>query len=296
MCSGLRQHTDRLTNASAHTRRTSQPNPHAQSPPPLFPALPRRCLSATTGVPSAGAPSAPSLNSPDSLYETSRLPPGNGDEKRAFTYFVLGGMRVLYATAARLAVINAVASLSASADVLALASVEVDLASITLGQTVTVKWRGKPVFIKHRTPEQIAEVAAPVADLRHQQKDAERVQDPAWLIVLGVCTHLGCVPIPNAGDYNGWYCPCHGSHYDGSGRIRRGPAPLNLEVPSYRFLSVRGGGGGAGCGWARKNGLEGSPAALSHPSSITPSSFHRAPRLFWVEEVGGVCVFGMKGE
>lgn len=95
------------------------------------------------------------------------------------------------------------------------------------------------MFIKNRTPEQIAEVSGPVspADFRHLQTDAERVVKPNWLVVLGVCTHLGCVPIPNAGDYNGWYCPCHGSHYDGSGRIRRGPAPLNLEVPEYKFLS-----------------------------------------------------------
>jgi Rieske Fe-S protein len=192
-------------------------------------------------------------------------------------------------------VISVVSTLSASADVLALSSVEVDLSTIPLGNTVTVKWRGKvravrgaraaavavaaaaldaipphatcppltprappppsifsshapfnppllpeqPVFIKHRTPEQIAEVSGPVspADFRPLQTDAERVVKPNWLVVLGVCTHLGCVPIPNAGDYNGWYCPCHGSHYDGSGRIRRGPAPLNLEVPEYKFLA-----------------------------------------------------------
>jgi len=93
--------------------------------------------------------------------------------------------------------------------------------------------------VKHRTAEQIAEVAGPVnsADFRDLQTDAQRTTNPEWLIVLGVCTHLGCVPIPNAGDYGGWYCPCHGSHYDGSGRIRRGPAPLNLEVPEYKFLS-----------------------------------------------------------
>ena len=115
---------------------------------------------------------------------------------------------------------------------------QVDIGAIQLGQVITVKWRGKPVFIKHRTAEQIAEAATVnVGELRHAQTDAERTTKPEWLIVLGVCTHLGCVPLPNAGDYNGWYCPCHGSHYDGSGRIRRGPAPLNLEVPTYKFLS-----------------------------------------------------------
>lgn len=115
---------------------------------------------------------------------------------------------------------------------------QVDIGAIQPGQVITVKWRGKPVFIKHRTAEQIAEAATVnVSELRHAQTDAERVTKPEWLIVLGVCTHLGCVPLPNAGDYNGWYCPCHGSHYDGSGRIRRGPAPLNLEVPTYKFLT-----------------------------------------------------------
>jgi len=178
------------------------------------------------------------FNTPDTNFEDNRLPVGHGEEKRAFTYFVLGGARFVYASAARLAVINAVASLSASADVLALAAVEVDLKNVNPGQVITVKWRGKPVFIKHRTEAQIKEVAdTNTAELRHAQTDAERVKDPNWLIVLGVCTHLGCVPISNAGDYNGWYCPCHGSHYDGSGRIRRGPAPLNLEVPEYKFLS-----------------------------------------------------------
>ena len=172
--------------------------------------------------------------------------------------------------------INAVATMSASSDVLALAAVEVDIAAVQPGQVITVKWRGKPVFIKHRTAEQIEDAGhVNMAELRHPQTDAERVQKPDWcehgarrratkvpaptrrrhslpclpcppppppppprrLIVLGVCTHLGCVPLPNAGDYNGWYCPCHGSHYDGSGRIRRGPAPLNLEVPTYKFIS-----------------------------------------------------------
>ena len=154
---------------------------------------------------------------------------------------MLGGARFLYASAARLAVINTVATLSASADVLAMAAVEVDLSQVQPGQVITVKWRGKPVFIKRRTDAMIAvENAASTADMRHPQTDAQRVKDPEWLIVLGVCTHLGCVPIPNAGDYNGWYCPCHGSHYDGSGRIRRGPAPLNLEVPDYKCECAAG--------------------------------------------------------
>lgn len=130
-----------------------------------------------------------------------------------------------------------------SADVLALSTIEVDLSAIDVGQAVTVKWRGKPVFIRHRTPEEIEEArAVPLDALRDPQTDAERVLQPEWLVVLGVCTHLGCVPLGNKageekGEYNGWFCPCHGSHYDTSGRIRKGPAPTNLEVPQYAFVS-----------------------------------------------------------
>ena len=165
-----------------------------------------------------------------------RYPVGD-PTKRAFTYFVMTGGRFIYASAIRLAVLKFVLSMSATADVLALASLEVDLSKIEAGQTVTVKWRGKPVFIRRRTPAEIAkEAAVAVKDLRDPQADGERVVNPEWLIVVGVCTHLGCVPLPGAGDYNGWFCPCHGSHYDASGRIRKGPAPYNLEVPEYRFL------------------------------------------------------------
>lgn len=124
--------------------------------------------------------------------------------------------------------------MAASADVLALASAEFDVGAISEGTTITVKWRGKPIFIRHRTDAEIAkEAAVNVSALRDQQTDAERAADPKWLIVLGICTHLGCVPISGAGEYNGWFCPCHGSHYDVSGRIRKGPAPLNLEIPPY---------------------------------------------------------------
>jgi len=127
--------------------------------------------------------------------------------------------------------------MSASKDVLALASLEVDLSSIEPGATVTVKWRGKPVFIRRRTEDDIKLAnSVDVLSLRDPQQDAERVKDPEWLIVVGVCTHLGCIPLPNAGDFGGWFCPCHGSHYDISGRIRKGPAPYNLEVPTYSFL------------------------------------------------------------
>jgi ubiquinol-cytochrome c reductase iron-sulfur subunit len=128
-----------------------------------------------------------------------------------------------------------------SADVLALSTVEVDLAPIAVGQAITVKWRGKPVFIRHRTEQEIdAARKVEVAELRDPQPDEARVQRPEWLIMVGVCTHLGCIPLGQKasdphGDYGGWFCPCHGSHYDTSGRIRRGPAPQNLPVPDYVF-------------------------------------------------------------
>jgi ubiquinol-cytochrome c reductase iron-sulfur subunit len=127
-----------------------------------------------------------------------------------------------------------------SADVLALSSIEYDISKVALGQEVTIKWQGKPVFVRHRTPKEIAEaVAADHAELRDPQTDAERHKPgkAEWLILVGVCTHLGCVPLFGQGDYGGWFCPCHGSVYDTSGRIRKGPAPKNLPVPDYAFLS-----------------------------------------------------------
>ncbi|CAD6263909.1 unnamed protein product [Miscanthus lutarioriparius] len=169
-------------------------------------------------------------------YNHERYPPGD-PSKRAFAYFVLSGGRFIYASLLRLLILKFVLSMSASKDVLALASIEVDLSSIEPGTTVTVKWRGKPVFIRRRTEDDIKLAnSVDVASLRHPEQDAERVKNPEWLVVIGVCTHLGCIPLPNAGDFGGWFCPCHGSHYDISGRIRKGPAPFNLEVPTYSFM------------------------------------------------------------
>ncbi|XP_010530791.1 PREDICTED: cytochrome b-c1 complex subunit Rieske-4, mitochondrial-like [Tarenaya hassleriana] len=169
-------------------------------------------------------------------HNHERYPPGD-PSKRAFAYFVLSGGRFVYASVIRLLVLKLVLSMSASKDVLALASLEVDLSSIEPGTTVTVKWRGKPVFIRRRTEDDINLAnSVDLASLRDPQEDAARVKNPEWLVVVGVCTHLGCIPLPNAGDYGGWFCPCHGSHYDISGRIRKGPAPFNLEVPTYSFL------------------------------------------------------------
>jgi len=152
-------------------------------------------------------------------------------------YLVLAGSKFIYASAARLAVLKLLDTMNASQDVLALASLEVNIDGISAGSSITVKWRGKPVFVRRRTADEIQQaVDDDGAAMRDPQDDADRVKDPEWLILLGVCTHLGCVPINGAGDYSGWFCPCHGSHYDTSGRIRKGPAPLNLEVPEYSFI------------------------------------------------------------
>ena len=119
----------------------------------------------------------------------------------------------------------------------ALATTEVDVSDVKLGKTITVLWRGKPIFIRRRTQEEIKEASAvDLKDLKDPQKDSDRAKNPEWLVMVGVCTHLGCVPLGNKGEYNGWFCPCHGSHYDISGRIRKGPAPNNLEIPKYEFV------------------------------------------------------------
>tara|TARA_B100001029_G_C14778461_1_gene295172 strand:+ start:70 stop:582 length:513 start_codon:yes stop_codon:yes gene_type:complete len=119
----------------------------------------------------------------------------------------------------------------------ALASTEVDISQIQPDKAITVLWRGKPVFVKRRTPEEVAEAKKVNLDeLKHPEKDEDRVKKEEWLVMLGICTHLGCVPLSNKGEYNGWFCPCHGSHYDTSGRIRKGPAPTNMEVPKYEFV------------------------------------------------------------
>ena len=124
------------------------------------------------------------------------------------------------------------------ASVKALASTEVDISSIDRGQSITVLWRGKPFFIRRRTEEEIAKAKeVNLKELKHPEKDEDRAKNPEWLVMLGVCTHLGCVPLGDKGEYGGWFCPCHGSHYDTSGRIRKGPAPTNMEIPKYEFVN-----------------------------------------------------------
>ena len=142
-------------------------------------------------------------------------------------------------------------SMNPSADVLALASTEVDLTPVQEGQAITVVWRGKPVFIRHRSAKEIEEAkAVDVTTLRDRQDDDARIAQskfndktmPQWLVMVGVCTHLGCIPLGQKmtdpkGEFGGWFCPCHGSSYDTSGRIRKGPAPNNLAIPPYKFVS-----------------------------------------------------------
>lgn len=155
-------------------------------------------------------------------------------------------------TAAALAGVGAVSvawpfvnSMNPAADVLALSSIEVDLSPIAEGQTIKVKWRGVPVFIRHRTAADIEESkGVAMGELKDPQKDEDRVKagHEQWLVMVGVCTHLGCIPLSGEGEYGGkdkggWFCPCHGSQYDTAGRIRKGPAPRNLDVPQYTFLS-----------------------------------------------------------
>lgn len=162
----------------------------------------------------------------------------DGETRRDFIVLAASAMGAVGAGVVAWPLIN---SMNPSADVLALASTEVDLSSVSEGMEIKVKWRGKPVFIRHRTKADIAAAnAVDISTLRDPQADRDRVKEgkEQWLVQIGVCTHLGCVPLGDkAGDYKGWFCPCHGSHYDTSGRIRKGPAPTNLMIPPFVFVN-----------------------------------------------------------
>ncbi len=164
---------------------------------------------------------------------------GQGESRRDFLLYATWAVGAVGTAAALWPFVH---SMNPAADTLALSTVDVDLTPIEEGQSITVMWRGKPVFIRYRTPAEIeAARAVNVDDLPDPQPDEERVIEPQWLVQVGVCTHLGCIPLGQKpadpkGDFGGWFCPCHGSHYDTSGRIRKGPAPANLEVPEYAFL------------------------------------------------------------
>lgn len=173
------------------------------------------------------------------MAETVVTTDGEGSEatRRDFIHIAAGAAA---AGAGVMAVWPLINSMNPAADTLALASIEFDLTKVLPGQQVVIKWQGKPVFVRYRTPQEIqAAVATPLSDLKDPQPDSERVKPgrEQYLVVLGSCTHLGCVPTFGSGDYGGWFCPCHGSHYDTSGRIRKGPAPKNLVVPTYEYVS-----------------------------------------------------------
>ncbi len=174
---------------------------------------------------------------------------GGDPSRRDFLGLTAGAMAGVGACAVAFPLVQ---SMNPAADVLALASTEVDVSGLKEGQAMTVLWRGKPVFIRRRTQKEIEEArAASQSDLKDPQTDEDRVKQsaldgkdrPEWLVMVGVCTHLGCVPLGQKpadprGEYDGWFCPCHGSQYDSSGRIRKGPAPKNLEIPPYRFTDA----------------------------------------------------------
>lgn len=173
--------------------------------------------------------------------------------RRDFLYIATGAAA---AVGAALTAWPFIDQMNPSSAVLALASIEVDIASIQPGQSVTFKWRGHPLFVRRRTPKEIAESAAvPMSELKDplarnanlsesaDATDKNRATKPEWLVLVGVCTHLGCTPQASTvevkqGDYGGWLCHCHGSQYDTAGRIRKGPAPENLAVPPYSFVSA----------------------------------------------------------
>ena len=172
----------------------------------------------------------------------------HGETRRDFLYYATAAAGAVATGAAVWPLIN---QMNASADVKALSSIKVDLSPIEVGTQMTAKWRGKPVFLRRRTPEEIEAARAVTldelvaTDARNANlgpapaEDQNRALDEAgeWLVMMGVCTHLGCVPLGDgAGDFGGWFCPCHGSHYDTSGRIRKGPAPQNLPVPIMSLL------------------------------------------------------------
>ena len=167
---------------------------------------------------------------------------GEDPSRRDFIYIATGAVAAAGAAGIGWMAIH---QMGPAADTLAVGSIEIDLSKVDEGQQLKVLWRGKPVFVRHRTPKEIAAAeAVDVATLRDPQTDEERLRpnmdnklDPKYLVMVGVCTHFGCIPVGEAGEYDGWYCPCHASHYDTSGRIRKGPAPKNLEVPEYAYLN-----------------------------------------------------------
>lgn len=180
----------------------------------------------------------------ESMTETSKVETlgEDGVRRRDFIHIAAVSWAGVGAAAVALPLVN---QMNPSADVRALASIEVDVSAIEPGQAIKTSWRKQPVFVRNLTPAEVAEAnKVALGSLRDPQTLAERTKPGKenWLITLGVCTHLGCVPLGAAagevkGEFGGYFCPCHGSHYDTAGRIRKGPAPLNLEVPEFAFIS-----------------------------------------------------------
>ena len=174
---------------------------------------------------------------------------GTDEKRRDFLALAGGAMGVVGAATAAWPLIN---SMNPAADTLALSTTEVDVGDLKEGQSKTVTWQGKPIFIRRRTQAEIDEArAVKTADLKDPETDEKRVANssfggkemPEFLIMVGVCTHLGCIPLGQKptdphGEFDGWFCPCHGSQYDSSGRIRKGPAPHNLPIPPYKFVDA----------------------------------------------------------
>ena len=176
------------------------------------------------------------------MAEAISTAPGAPDEGESRRDFLLIATSTVGATGAALTAWPLIDQMNPSADTLALSSIEVDLSSVKEGQAITVVWRKKPVFIRHRSKAEIKTAqAVDLKNLADPEPDSKRVKKPEWLIMVGICTHLGCIPLGQKnnqpkGEFGGWFCPCHGSHYDTSGRIRKGPAPKNLAVPPYSFV------------------------------------------------------------
>jgi ubiquinol-cytochrome c reductase iron-sulfur subunit len=170
-------------------------------------------------------------------------PSAQSPSRRDFIYIATGAAGVV---GAGMFVWPLIDQMNPAADTTALSTIEVDMSVVEEGQQIVAKWQGKPIFIRHRTKKEIDEArAVDISTLRDPQTDEERlvpdkdgVFEPQYLVMIGICTHLGCVPIGNnSGDYDGWFCPCHGSHYDTAGRIRKGPAPKNLYLPPYKYIT-----------------------------------------------------------
>lgn len=180
----------------------------------------------------------------DTHTQETTLGDGHSEEpsRRDFIYIATGAAAAVGAGSVAWPLVS---QMGAASDTLAAGSIEIDVSKVVEGQQIKALWRGKPVFVRHRTPKEIAEArSVPLTDLKDPQSDADRFVptpegeiNPAILVMVGVCTHFGCIPVGESGDFDGWYCPCHGSHYDTSGRIRKGPAPKNLEIPTYTYVS-----------------------------------------------------------